>query len=329
MNTMRDVPALARRLGALVRSLSSRELRASPPSTAAEGSLGYAVIDLETTGVGRRSNRIVEIAIVHCDPDGRITGGWQTLVHPGRDLGPVHVHGLRGAEMRDAPRFEQIADQVRELLDGRIVVAHNAAFDAAFLAAEWRRAGCLQSDELPVPALCTMRLAAKLLPGRGRGLGECCEAFGIRNRGAHSAFGDAEATARLLAAYLRAHARSPVWAEHPRTPFRAAMVGTTGQRARALPRELAQRTVRPTAPSRRAAPLRPGVTVVLTGRMRLEREEWERRLTARGCVVQPRVTKATELLVAADPDSLSKKADTARRYGTPIVDEAWLERQLG
>jgi hypothetical protein len=50
---------------------------------------GFAVIDLETTGLFPGGHdRIVELAVVHIDDQGLITGQWETLLNPGRDLGP-------------------------------------------------------------------------------------------------------------------------------------------------------------------------------------------------------------------------------------------------
>ncbi|MFJ2034089.1 PolC-type DNA polymerase III [Streptosporangium sp. NPDC087985] len=75
-----------------------------------DGSPGYLVIDLETTGLHpSRHDRIVEIGIVHLDPAGQVTGEWSTLVNPGRDLGSQHVHGINAADVRYAPTFNGIA----------------------------------------------------------------------------------------------------------------------------------------------------------------------------------------------------------------------------
>ncbi len=71
--------------------------------------------------------------------------------------------------------------------------------------------------------------------------------------------------------------------------------------------------------------LRPGDRVVITGDTNRTREEWIERLIAAG-LEHGGVTKATRLLVAADPDSLSGKAKKARGYGVPIVTESAFER---
>jgi DNA polymerase III subunit epsilon len=73
--------------------------------------------------------------------------------------------------------------------------------------------------------------------------------------------------------------------------------------------------------------LAPGDFVAFTGQMCNPREDWEARATRAGLRVHT-VTRRTRLLVAADPDSLSGKAGTARKYGIPIVTEEAFERLL-
>jgi DNA polymerase III subunit epsilon len=173
----------------------------------------YAVIDLETTGLNPwRHDRIAEIAIVHVDADGTITDEWCTLVNPQRDLGPQRIHGIRAADARRAPTFAQLAPQIAALLQGRLLVAHNAAFDAPFLAHQFRQIG------QPVPIsresrLCTMELAREFLPDSGRSLAACCATAGVPLENAHSALDDTRAAALLLGYYLRSAPTPPPWAD--------------------------------------------------------------------------------------------------------------------
>ncbi|MEV4314535.1 exonuclease domain-containing protein [Actinocrispum sp. NPDC049592] len=165
--------------------------------------LGYAVVDTETTGLLTGfHHRIAEIAIIHLDPVGRVTGEWSTLVNPDRDLGPQAIHRIRAAEVRRAPRFGDIAGDVVERLRGRVVVAHNWSFDAMHLRAEFARLGI----ETPFEAnagLCTMRAAGAAIPGAGRSLVDCCAAVGLRGLRWHTARDDAMAAAALLGHILR------------------------------------------------------------------------------------------------------------------------------
>lgn len=66
--------------------------------------------------------------------------------------------------------------------------------------------------------------------------------------------------------------------------------------------------------------LAPGDRVVFTGQLDEPREVWEERATDAGLVPTASVTRRTKLVVAADPDTQSGKASTARRYGIPLVD---------
>ncbi|OBJ70737.1 hypothetical protein A5643_10210 [Mycobacterium sp. 1274756.6] len=79
------------------------------------------------------------------------------------------------------------------------------------------------------------------------------------------------------------------------------------------------------APATSEFALRPGDRVVFTGDMDRGRDEWIAAVVAAG-LTSGGVTKSTRLVVAADPDSLSRKAAKARSYGIPIVNEAAFDR---
>ena len=169
---------------------------------------GYAVIDTETTGFSPRTgDRVLEVAVVHLDEAGRVESQWETLVNPGRSVGPTHVHGLRAEHLARAPRFDDVATHLNSLLSGRVVVGHNIAFDLRFLLAEFEVAG---EPLTGVEALCTQKLAGSYLPGPKRTLAVCCEQAGIVNNHAHSALGDTLATAELLQFYMSHHAHDAV-----------------------------------------------------------------------------------------------------------------------
>ena len=174
---------------------------------------GFAVIDFETTGLfPAQHDRVIELAVVHVSDRGVIEGRWETLVNPGRDLGRQDIHGIRAADVLEAPSFAQIAPRLVDLLRGRVLVAHNASFDIRFLRAELDRAGLARPAE--IVSLCTMQLARDFLPGAGRSLADCCAALDIDLDGAHRASVDALATARLLAAYIEAADAPEFWFAH-------------------------------------------------------------------------------------------------------------------
>jgi DNA polymerase-3 subunit epsilon len=198
---------------------------------------GFAVIDFETTGLAPGAHdRVVEVAVVHVDAHGVVEGRWDTLVNPGRDLGPQHIHRIRAADILDAPTFAQIVPRLLELLAGRVIVAHNASFDLRFLSAELDRAGVWGMPS--VTSLCTMQLAREHLPGAGRSLADCCDALDIVLDDAHRASSDAFATAQLLAAYIQASSDHETWSRALSEALGSTWPAFSGAAAEWLPREL-------------------------------------------------------------------------------------------
>ena len=161
--------------------------------------LEYAIVDVETTGGALMyGHRITEIAIVRVDARGRVLHDYSTLVNPGRTIPPAitALTHIDNGMVRMAPRFEDIAGDVRALLDGRIFVAHNAAFDWGFVSGE-----LLRTTRKPLGAkkLCTVRLARKVVPEiRRRSLDSLQYFFNVENEARHRAFGDARATAIIF-----------------------------------------------------------------------------------------------------------------------------------
>jgi DNA polymerase-3 subunit epsilon len=162
-------------------------------------SLQYAVVDVETTGGSQlRGHRITEISIVRCDAQGRQIHEYSTLINPGRTI-PSEITQLTNIDhdmVRLAPRFEDVADDVRGLLHGRIFVAHNAAFDWSFLNGELLRT---TGRPLLSKRLCTVRLSRKVVPEvRRRTLDALSYFFNVHNEARHRAYGDARATAVIF-----------------------------------------------------------------------------------------------------------------------------------
>lgn len=175
--------------------------------------MSFAVVDFETTGIlPSYHHRVVEVGITHVESDGTVSGHWETLINPERDLGPQRIHGIKAAQVLQAPVFSDIAADFAALLQGRVFVAHNASFDLRFLNAEFERSGYAIWGE--IPHLCTMRLGTQFGLGGSVALAHACDSFGVENASAHSAGADSLATAHLLSAYLRTTAEAPAWREY-------------------------------------------------------------------------------------------------------------------
>jgi DNA polymerase-3 subunit epsilon len=170
---------------------------------------GFAVIDVETTGLSPRTSRIVEVAVVLLDVNCRPIGEMSTLINPGAHISATEIHGIRARDVRHAPTFPDIAALLFAGLRGRVPVAHNSEFELRMLTAEFNRMG-VKFEGDTIPGLCTMSLAAAYLPtAPGRSLAACCEAAGVDLLNAHTALGDARATAALLRCYRETHEQMP------------------------------------------------------------------------------------------------------------------------
>ncbi|WP_019329355.1 exonuclease domain-containing protein, partial [Streptomyces sp. TOR3209] len=156
---------------------------------------GYAVVDVETTGLAR-DDRIISAAVYRLDARGEVEDHWYTLVNPQRDPGPVWIHGLTSEVLRDAPLFPEVAEEFAARLDGRVLVAHNAVFDWQMIAREYARA----KREAPVrQRLCTIALSKALeLPLPNHKLESLAAHFGVVQQRAHHALDDARVLAEAF-----------------------------------------------------------------------------------------------------------------------------------
>ena len=156
----------------------------------------YAIIDVETTGMGVQGNRITEIAILVHDGS-KVLERFQTLVNPQSSI-PYSISRLTGIYdhmVENAPKFFEIAKKVVEITEDCIFVAHNVNFDYNVIRKEFQELGFTYSRK----KLCTIRLARKLIPGLpSYSLGKICAQMGIEIQDRHRAMGDAEATVVLF-----------------------------------------------------------------------------------------------------------------------------------
>ena len=121
----------------------------------------YAVIDFETTGLSAGWHRVIEVAVAIVR-DGAVVDTFVQLMHPGTRI-PAFITGITGisdAMVRGQPPPEAVMPRLKNFLDQRPCIAHNAAFDARFFFAEMERAGLPHER----PFLCSMKLARRLVP---------------------------------------------------------------------------------------------------------------------------------------------------------------------
>lgn len=96
---------------------------------------GYVVFDLETTGLNRTSDRIIEIGAIKYDGDGQEIDRYSTLVNPGIPIPAAasEVNNITDDMVANAPFVYEVLPSFFEFVDAYPVIAHNAGFDIGFL----------------------------------------------------------------------------------------------------------------------------------------------------------------------------------------------------
>lgn len=156
------------------------------------------VLDTETTGLSAQDgDRIIEIGCVEL-LNRKLTGNNRHFyLHP--EDRAIHeealrVHGITLDFLADKPVFAQVADDLRDYLQGAQLVIHNAPFDIGFLNAEFARLGWGAVTDLTSGVIDTLVMAKEMYPGKRNGLDALCDRLDVDNSGRtfHGALLDAE-----------------------------------------------------------------------------------------------------------------------------------------
>jgi DNA polymerase-3 subunit epsilon len=159
------------------------------------------VLDTETTGLEvELQHRVIEIGCVELQ-NRRLTGRvFHRYLNPERDIdaGAQEVHGITREQLRQEPKFAEIAAEFLEFVQDAELIIHNAPFDVAFLNAELQRL----SDPCPKLAercrvLDTLSLARQMHPGQRNNLDALCKRYSVDNT--HREYHGALLDARILA----------------------------------------------------------------------------------------------------------------------------------
>ncbi|MET8884926.1 TerD family protein [Streptomyces rubiginosohelvolus] len=279
----------------------------------------WALVDVETSGLMARRDRVLSVAVITIGPDGEQTGEFSTLLDPGCDPGPVEVHGLTAERLRGAPTFDQVAGRIGAMLQDRVLVAHNAQFDYEFLAHEFARARMW----LPVSQrLCTLALNRQVDPPTDdMKLGTLATHYDVPQQRAHDALDDT----RVLAGILRASLREAARLDLP-LPLVACPPRAESQFTPKPPKTpCAYRNPGRLTPD---GSLRQGMKVAITGETAHARAELVGRAVTAGLNMVSSVSRHTSVLVTNEPASGSAKARRALAEGVPVIDEHTFLRML-
>lgn len=170
----------------------------------------YVVVDLETTGnSSKKGDRIIQFAAVVIEND-QIVEEFSTYINPEQPISFFieELTGISNDTVKDAPIFNDVAEQIIRLLQGACFVAHNVLFDLSFLQEELTRCGF---DRFYGSTLDTVELAKILKPtSDGYKLHQLAKDGHIEHLRPHQADSDAYATALLLLSFKRKLLSLPV-----------------------------------------------------------------------------------------------------------------------
>jgi DNA polymerase-3 subunit epsilon len=124
-----------------------------------EGPLVF--VDIETNGLSHSRGRVIEVAAIRVE-NGLEVGRFNSVIDPQADI-PYFISQLTGISRQDvatAPTFRDIGDELAEVMDGALFVAHNVRFDYSFLKHEFKRL----NQKFTPKQLCTVRLSRALYP---------------------------------------------------------------------------------------------------------------------------------------------------------------------
>src|SRR6476620_10928429 len=141
-------------------------------------------LDTETTGLNAKlGDRIIEIGCIEILSRSIGERLFHAYLNPERDvdLGATRVHGLTLDDLRQKPRFAEVAKEFLDFVSGAELIIHNADFDVEFLDAELGRCGLGKLADHVAKVLDTLAYARELHPGKKNSLDALCERYLIDN----------------------------------------------------------------------------------------------------------------------------------------------------
>lgn len=163
------------------------------------------VLDTETTGIEpSEGHRIIEIGCTEIiDREITENNEYHQYIQPDRLVGDSErIHGIKDSFLKGKPKFEEIAEEFLEYVEGATLVIHNAPFDLGFLNHELQLMGVDQRIEDNCTIIDSLEVSKQQRPGTMHNLDALCRRFEIdaSARTVHGALLDAQILAQVYLA---------------------------------------------------------------------------------------------------------------------------------
>lgn len=155
----------------------------------------YISVDIETTGVNAKWDRIIEIGAVKVR-DGEVIDTFSELINPGVKISSfiTNLTGIHNQMIEDKPTIEEVLPRFVEFAGDNCLLGHNIMFDYGFL----KQNAINLNITFNKSGVDTLKIARKTLKGvESRGLEYLCNYYGIKDENHHRAFNDANVTSQL------------------------------------------------------------------------------------------------------------------------------------
>lgn len=284
----------------------------------------YVVFDIETTGLSRQNDSIIEIAAIRYQY-GKAIAQFSSLVNPNKPLSSrvKRLTGITQDDVDSAPTIDEVANDFLDFIGALPIIGHNAAsFDVPFLAAQLE-------TEITNPVVDTLTMARKvfdLLPSHK--LEFLNNVLQLDATSSHRAFADVETTNKLLWACLAPRR----YEQNVHNAFLDNKLSCNATPVSRPQKKLSIHDVKPSSPPLPGPLL--GKSVVFTGELSIPRDNAFQLAIDAGAVIKSGVSVKTDYLVVGQQsqshvgeDGISakeKRADEINRSGkahVEIIDE--------
>jgi len=153
-------------------------------------------LDIETTGLNPEIDRIIEIALLKFK-NFEIIEKFVQLINP--EIEEFYsISGIKSQDVKFAPKFKDVVENVYNFMEGKIILSHNAKFDISFLKNEFKRSNFLFPE---IKIIDTLLIAKRFFYFESNSLDNLSKNLNIKRFAKHRAEDDARATFEIFKSF--------------------------------------------------------------------------------------------------------------------------------